>query len=271
MYIEKYDKYYPHKYETIITKDLFNKCQAITQKRNEHGKKVGVQVSKKEFIFRSLVTCSITGRRVSCDKKTNRHGTTYNYLYTWNPKDLTKKIAVNENELLNCIESVFKSFTMPEDLLNEITNHLQKSNKTEKEFYKNKAQELNKANEDMIIQENRLLGLYLKQKIDEPIFNQKSKELEIEKEKIKTEIANYANKDKASENTMITAVELISKAYKLFEISKIDEKRQLINFIFSNLKLNGNNPDFIIRKPFDMLVNLESCPYWRAERDSNPR
>ena len=52
---------------------------------------------------------------------------------------------------------------------------------------------------------------------------------------------------------------LASRAYQLFESSKVEQKRQLINFLLSNLKLRGKTLEFELKKPFDVLVNLQNC------------
>ncbi|HSQ98134.1 MAG TPA: hypothetical protein VLL98_05480, partial [Rickettsiales bacterium] len=62
--------------------------------------------------------------------------------------------------------------------------------------------------------------------------------------------------------TLTSLVSLASKAYEIFESSKIEEKRQLINFMFSNLRLNGTELRFSLKQPFNLMVNLSSCQNW---------
>ena len=81
---------------------------------------------------------------------------------------------------------------------------------------------------------------------------------------------SYKEKQFGCKKAVIATFELISNTYKLFEISKLGQKRRLINFIFSNLKLNGEKLDYTLRKSFDLVVNLHNCARWRTERDSNP-
>ena len=154
--------------------------------------------------------------------------------------------------------------------MQEITNHLQKSNEIEQEIHKIKIEKLDKRAREIDNEENKLIKMQMKDKIIDDKFDKNSKELKNNKIKINLEKKKYQKTDKAFKNGTITSFQLLSKAYELFEGSKIEQKRRLINFVFLNLKLNGQNPDFIIRKSFDMLVNLQGCPYWRSGRDSNP-
>ena len=128
MYVEKYNKFYPHRYQTLISRYLFDRCKQITKSRSEQGKKQGMQITKKEFIFRGLITCGVTGRRVSCDNPKNRHGTRYTYLIAWDPKNPEKKIYVKEEEVLSQIMDVFESISIPQKLLDQTTKYLQSSN-----------------------------------------------------------------------------------------------------------------------------------------------
>jgi len=65
--------------------------------------------------------------------------------------------------------------------------------------------------------------------------------------------------DKNYSMTLISLLNICSKAPELFESSKVEQKRQLINFLLSNLKLRGKTLEFELKKPFDVLVNLQSC------------
>ena len=57
-------------------------------------------------------------------------------------------------------------------------------------------------------------------------------------------------------------ISLASRAYEIFESSKIAEKRQLINFMFSNLRMNGEKLRFSLKKPFHLMADLTSHHEW---------
>ena len=55
-------------------------------------------------------------------------------------------------------------------------------------------------------------------------------------------IEQMVRHEKADENFYITSnlvMNLAARARKIFESSEVDEKRQLLNFVFQNLKLDG--------------------------------
>ena len=57
---------------------------------------------------------------------------------------------------------------------------------------------------------------------------------------------------------------MASRPAELFASSKPEQKRQLIAFVFSNLRLKGKNLEYSLRSPFDLMVNRPSYASWLA-------
>lgn len=69
----------------------------------------------------------------------------------------------------------------------------------------------------------------------------------------------------AQDNYFITAnyiLELTQKAYKLFLSSEIEERRQLLKLVFSNLTMEGKKVQFEAQKPFDTILSFADSPSW---------
>jgi hypothetical protein len=64
--------------------------------------------------------------------------------------------------------------------------------------------------------------------------------------------------------TLESLISLASRAAELFERSKTEQKRQLLAFVFSNLRLRGKKLEFALRSPFDLMVNRASYSSWLA-------
>ncbi len=60
-----------------------------------------------------------------------------------------------------------------------------------------------------------------------------------------------------------------SKAYELFESSKVEQKRHLNNFVLSNLQLKEKKLIFTVNKSFDLFLKLDEGYDWRPQEDSN--
>jgi hypothetical protein len=80
MRVEKTGKKYPHIYPPLISKELFEACEQIRLGRKKKGFKHG----EKEYVFRGLIECAVTGRVVTADTKyktyTNGRKASWTYL-----------------------------------------------------------------------------------------------------------------------------------------------------------------------------------------------
>ncbi len=57
-------------------------------------------------------------------------------------------------------------------------------------------------------------------------------------------------------------LELANRAHELFIGSEVEEKRQLIKLVLSNLVLNGKKVCYEAKKPFDIILNCAHHQSW---------
>jgi len=75
-------------------------------------------------------------------------------------------------------------------------------------------------------------------------------------------LKNLTEADEIYSMTLISLLNICSKAPELFKSSKVEQKRALINFLLSNLQLRGKKLEYTLKKPFDVLVNLGYRSNW---------
>lgn len=187
MFINKYNRFYKHKYEPLISRDLFDQCQEITQERAKiNNRHQAMQTAKegKDFIFKSLITCATTWRIVSSDRKEKRTNKN-TYLISRNPKDPIKRIYIKEQDVVQEISNVFKSMQIPKEMLAEITNYLKNSHEAEKEYHTHKIKELHKQKENCNTKLNKLVDMTLNNLISEEIYQSKKEEITKELNSVK--------------------------------------------------------------------------------------
>ena len=73
---------------------------------------------------------------------------------------------------------------------------------------------------------------------------------------------NHLKADQNFKLTVNTVLSIASKAYELFESSNIEQKRKLINYVFSNLELEGVTLRYSLKKPFDLMVDCTTYNDW---------
>ena len=84
-------------------------------------------------------------------------------------------------------------------------------------------------------------------------FNRKLKEYKDREQEIAKEMQRYDIKDTNAHVTANTVLSLASRARDIFESSEVDEKRQLLNFVFQNLELKEKKLSVTLREPFKMI------------------
>ena len=76
----------------------------------------------------------------------------------------------------------------------------------------------------------------------------------------------------ADDNYYITArylLELANRAYELFKSSEVEERRQLIKLVLSNLRVEDKIVRYDAIKPFDTILNYAERQAWLPREDSN--
>lgn len=93
-------------------------------------------------------------------------------------------------------------------------------------------------------------------------YDKKALELKDLKNEIATQIEQHQNGDDAFRTTLESLISVASRAADIFKRSTIDQKRQLLAFAFSNLKLEGKKLVYSMRSPFDLMLNRTTHSAW---------
>ena len=115
----------------------------------------------------------------------------------------------------------------------------------------------------------KLCALKLHWRITTDDYDKKCQELKTRQYNINDQIKKHLKADETFKITVNTVFSIASIAYELFESSKIEQKRKLINYVFSNLELDGVTLRYSLRKPFDLMVDCSTRSEWLGHKDSN--
>ena len=271
MRVKKTGKEYSHIYETIITKELFDKCQAVRLGWN----KKKFQWGAKEYVFRGLIKCAATGKVVTADTKSkvNSKGEKkeWTYLITMNPDNPEKKVYVKEDKIIAEVQKVFDSMYLDPELLEKVLEVIKLSANSEQDYYKAKIAELKSEHTKIKTRMDRLTDLFLDGMFDEKTYKEKRDSLEQKRKEIVAEIESNDNADDNFSKGLISMLQLASKAGDTFKGSNAEEKRKLINLVFSNLELKGQKLTCTLRPPLDAFVKTVKTGEWRTRKESNPQ
>src|ERR1700738_791974 len=93
-------------------------------------------------------------------------------------------------------------------------------------------------------------------------YDRKARELQERQTEITLRTEQHQKGETDSCTTVETLISVASRAAELFERSKTEQKRELLAFVFSNLRLRGKNLEFSLRSPFDLMVDRRSYTGW---------
>lgn len=160
---------------------------------------------------------------------------------------------------------------IPKHILLEIQDELKKSSEKEHSHLMTERAQLKFKMSIVDEKLKRARDLLLDLSISKDEYNEIKAELEVERHNIDVKLQSLSNADDSFNETIGIIFELASKAHELFKSSEIEEKGRIITILFPNLKMDGKNLVFELRKPFDMFVNCEDHPDWLGWMDSNHR
>ena len=253
------NKQYKHNYDTFVDEWTFHKCQEILTGRNKKSEK---HETKREFIFQGLLRNKETGRLLSGDIKKGK------YIYYYSPKYLDSPASerVNEKIILNEVKKVFKQIKVPDDILNELRVKLKETHEA-KENYKEKAvDELQAKIKGLKKREANLFETLITEnddiRITQDEYTEKIRPIKQQVKNLQLQIQQFDDADEKFVITVQYLLELCSRAYEVFESSKVEQQRQLLKFVFSNLYLDGKKLHYDLNKPFDAIMQLSKCSKW---------
>ncbi|HPC30381.1 MAG TPA: recombinase family protein, partial [Candidatus Pacearchaeota archaeon] len=242
---------YPHKYQPLISNELFDKCQEVMT--NYHKKPF--KYAGKPFVLRGMVKCAECGCTITPETS---KGHIY-YSCTNYKRMHPKRIYVREEKLLEPVYEVLKNIQLSDDKIQEITEELKKSNEAKNAFHKKSLASLRNEYDKIETRINNAFDLLTDGSITRDMFNKKLKEYKEKQAELNEEMQRYTDAD---ENYYITAnivLNLAKKAYEIFQSSEVEEKRQLLNFLLQNLTLEGKKLNFELKTPFDTVLQTSKC------------
>lgn len=98
--------------------------------------------------------------------------------------------------------------------------------------------------------------------ITKDVYDRKHTEIVNRQHEINRLLESHHDGNEHFKIALTSLMALDSKSYELFESSTLEEKRQLIGYVFSNLELKGRKLSYTLKTPFNYFVDLASCKEW---------
>lgn len=250
---------YPHRYQPIISKELFDRVQAVKAGYNKkHFKFAGLP-----YLYRGLIRCSVCGCMITPEKKKGQ----YVYYHCTQYKGKHNAEWLREEEITEQYAQLFKKMHIPEDVLKEIVDSLKSVHQGKSDFREAQFKKLTDEKEKYA---KRIEAMYLDRldgRITADGYDKMYKGFRAKIDEIDSTLLNL---QKAEDDYYLTSeylLKLLNKAYTLFISSEIEEKRQLLKLILQNSTLDGRLVKYSLLKPFDTILNFADSQTWLPLKD----
>jgi hypothetical protein len=255
-------KRYRGTHEPIITKEIFNRVQEIMADKGHHRKRQ----QKHHWAFQGLVSCGHCHCALTGEIKKGR----YVYYHCTGHKGKCPEKYVREKELDQEFAEALRAIQMDGEVFEWVVMALKESHKDEKRYHNEMIATLQKQYQKL---QDRIDSMYVDKldgKVSQDFFDNKSKGWRIEQVEILHKIERHQNANRSYLEEGIQILELAQKAVILYEKQEMEEKRHLLNFVFSNSTWKDGKLTPVYRKPFDLLA-LTNTAYQKEKAVSSKK
>lgn len=264
---------YQGKHLPLIDKQLFDKVQEMLS-RTKNGELIPVY-AKHDLTYRGSLQCGECGCKITADEKTKTNkgdGKVHRWVYyhCTHYKPCSQKGCVREEEIDKQIIELLQTVSLGENTTNWLKNKLKESHADEIEFR-------NIAVKTLTLRLNQITKLLdkvyddkLEGTIDELTYHRKREQFLLERSDIETQIKRHQVADDKYVDFGCLVLDVANKASETYQVRKPDEKRYLLNFVFSNLFLQDKKLKFRFKGIFDAVLKYQESKDWLRDRDSNP-
>ncbi|WP_341758048.1 hypothetical protein [Candidatus Tisiphia endosymbiont of Ditula angustiorana] len=205
---------------------------------------------------------------ITADTKTKRYKngkvSEWTYLRTWNPQNPEKMIWVREEQIVLQLEEVLKRLKIKDpEILKQTMEYLMNVNHGKAHEFNREVGALKQEHTQIQNKLDSIVDLVTEGVLTREEFLRKKTQLRDRQYELSELIKSYDKVDDKLSKKLVDLIGITTNAYETFRDSTIAEKRELLNFMFANLNLNGSNLEYTLAFPFTELAKLTNCPIWR--------
>ena len=256
-------KNYIGKHEPIISNELFEMAQESAKKDNKP-----LTRNERSHAFLGLIKCGKCGCAITIEPP-KRNGVIYYHCTGSKGKCDQKSKNIREEIIMPQLDDAVRAVSLAQKHIDYIKNGLRESLRDKQEY--SEALRANLQAEEGRIRHrlDKLTNEYYEDKVSAAFYNEKRIKWtqELDEVMIKLEALHNAEKKFYEEGTRI--IETLKNAYWLYKRQPISEKRKMLNYLLSNITLNGEKVSYDYNLPFSYFVNFDSCRKKYPGCDSN--
>ncbi|MFA6584261.1 MAG: recombinase family protein, partial [Elusimicrobiaceae bacterium] len=239
---------YEGKHEPIITKALFDRCQAVMLNKSKPK-----SLKLKPYTYRGLFHCKECGCFITTETQKG-----HNYLRCTKRKAPCSEPYVREELIAEQIKGELKSVSLPPALAAGLILMAEKERAASAQAVAGTVQKLRVDIDILDKQMNALLDLILRGQITQDEYAQKKRSFVEEKRNLQDKVAAFAQQTVNRFEPEINFYREAAHVGEIAESGKPDEKREKLKKIGSNFRIGGKVLSFEFKNPWEFLQNFNS-------------
>ncbi len=256
------NKRFNGKHKAIISRELFQSVQDRLQRKIKAGK-----YRSHSYLFGGLTSCAECGRSVTWEVQ---RGHIYGHCTQYKTGCRQTKYLKEEKIEEQVLDSLNSFKIQNPRLLEWIRKALKESHRDESEFHSDTIGELEKKKK---LIESRLDKLYderLDEKVSKDFYERKREQYEKELEVLISSIDSHTKANIDYQKLGMNIFELSQMGCELYEKQALlSEKRELLNFVFSNIKIRDEKVVPSFKNGFQVVAERAKDGNWLRDMDSN--
>jgi DNA invertase Pin-like site-specific DNA recombinase len=266
------DTWYEAKHEPIFTADEWERL------KTSFGQKAKYKKLKHDGLFAQgplSLTCADPecGCKITYAPVHKAGGTTYRYYRCADGRRVHRdrdeaQVYVKENDILDQLGGVIDGFTLTADLVEAIVRGLNETHRATMKAKERAAEGFRAEAKELEAKEDRLFDRFDANEIDRTTYDRQLLRLRDQKAETFEKLRQI---DRAEdEKYLVTAervLELAKNAKSLWEARSPSERRDFLERLVWNPRLDGRTVRYDVRKPFDVILKMAGSEGWRPQRD----
>lgn len=244
----------------LMTREEYDTIQRLL------GRSERVHTKKHMFAFLGLIRCGECGCSVTAEEKTNRYGYHYTYYHCTKKKvgvPCSQK-TVRLEKLEEQIVAMLSRIQISERFHAWALKNLHIVDAKERGTRQAVERSLDATSRDIDQQIDRLVDWGLRGRLNEEEFAAKKSKLVAEQLRLKEQRADVATREEQSLELFSKALNFANQARNRFEQGSIDDRREILVALGSNLALKDRTLRMEVQKPFLMMKEGSRVPSWWA-------
>lgn len=251
-------------HEPVISLHLWNKVKEI---QNGFITKHPIKrYNTIPYMLKGMMTCGECGRGLTAYTKRGKH---IYYRCTSFKRNCTQ-IGVKEDIIVPQLDTFMEQIHIPSDIVEYLKTSLKELHEIKKDTEDKHRDELERKRQSLMTKLNYLYEDKLNGLIDIELYKQKRYQYQIELDTINDHLQRRAVADSRYYEAGAMIIDVMQNIADLYTKGTKEEKRQILQYIVSNITVTDRKVHIDVKKHFQPFVESVVRSKWQGHGESNP-